>query len=313
MKVGIVGAGAMGCLFGSFLARAGQEVWLVDIWEDHISRIKHQGLKVVGKGKSDTVRVRATTHASDVGICDLVLVSTKFNHTRTAVQNAGSMINPETLVMTVQNGLGNVDIIAEFVDPRQIIFGLTTLGSVVRGPGEIEATFSEGAPTYVWPLKREPDDQVRQVIDTFRQTGLLFELSPDVRKEIWKKVCLNAGLSVPLAIPRLKCGDFIAQPSSLELIRGLVAEIATVAGKEGVAIEPEEAYEYVVSLAKQAPEHRPSPLMDVLNRRKTEVDCLNGAIVDIAKRHGVEVPYNTAIFHLIRIIESTYDHGLRKP
>jgi len=313
MKFGIVGAGAMGCLLGSFLSRTKNDVWLVDIWEDHVSRIKSHGLTVVSRGKSDTVSIRATTNTRDVGVCDVVIISTKFHNTRTAIQNARCMIDKKTLVITIQNGIGNVETISEFVNRKQIIFGLTTLGSVIKGPGTIEATFADEAITRIWPLTGEPNKKVRDVVDAFKQAGLNFHLSPDVREQIWKKLCLNASLSVPLAIPRLKCGDFINQPSSLDLIRGLVFEIAAVANKEGVPIKPEEAYEYVVALAKQARDHLPSALIDVLNHRKTEIDCLNGAIVARAEKHGVEVPYNTAIYHLLRIIENTYDKSIQRP
>ncbi|NIS71898.1 MAG: 2-dehydropantoate 2-reductase [Proteobacteria bacterium] len=311
MKFGIVGAGAMGCLLGSLLVRAGNEVWLVDIREEQVSRIRDHGLTVISKGKPEIIRIRATTNTRDVGICDVVIISTKFHHTRTAIQDAGSLIDDETLVMTIQNGIGNVETISEFVDQKQILFGFTTLGSVTRGPGEIEATFSDEAVTHIWPLTGEPDQRVKDVVNVFKQAHLSFHLSPDVREQIWKKLCLNASFSVPLAIPRLKCGDFINQPASLDLIRALVSEIAAVANKEGVDINPEEAYEYVVGLARQAPNHLPSPLIDVINHRKTEIDCLNGAIVEKARSHGIEVPYNTAIYHLIKIMEDTYDKSIQ--
>jgi 2-dehydropantoate 2-reductase len=311
MKFGIVGAGAMGCLLGSFLGKVKEDVWLVDIWEDHVARIKKNGLMVMKEGRSEIVRIPAATHPEEVGICDVVIISTKFHHTRTAVQSASCMIGDETVVMTIQNGIGNVEIISEFVNSRQIIFGLTTLGSVIKGPGMIEVTFSQSADTFVWPLVGEPWDKVQKAISAFNRAGLNFHLSPDVRERIWKKLCLNASLSVVLAIPRLKCGDFINQPSSFELIKGLVDEIVAVANNEGVILNPEEAYEYVLTLGKQAPDHLPSPLMDVLNRRKTEIDCLNGAIVEKAKQWGIEVPYNTVIYHLVKIIESTYNEFIQ--
>jgi 2-dehydropantoate 2-reductase len=311
MKFGIVGAGAMGCLLGSFLTRAGKDVWLVDVWEDHVCRLREHGLTVDAHGKSDTVPVHATTDPRDVGICDVVIISTKFRHTRTAISNALSMIDGSTRVMTIQNGIGNVETISEFVDREQIVFGLTTLGSVLKEPGKIEATFSDEAITYLWTLSEAPDDRTRALIETFRQAGLDFHLTPDVRERIWRKLCLNAGLSLPLAIPRLKCGDFIDQPSSQDLVRNLVSEIAVVAHMEGVAIDAEEAYEYVVTLAKQAPDHLTSALVDVLNQRKTEIDCLNAAIVAKANQHHIEVPYNTAIVQIIRIIENTYDKRIQ--
>ena len=132
-----------------------------------------------------------------------------------------------------------------------------------------------------------------------------------MKKRIWEKLCLNASLSIPLAIPKLKCGDFVEQPLSLQLIKELVFETVAVSKKEGLDLDAEETYKSVVELARQAPEHLPSPLIDVLNHRKTEIDCLNGAIVAKAKQHHIEVPYNTAIVHLVRIIENTYDKSVQ--
>jgi 2-dehydropantoate 2-reductase len=109
----------------------------------------------------------------------------------------------------------------------------------------------------------------------------------------------------------LRCGDFVSQSASLELIKGLVYETVAVANKEGVDLNRDEAYEYVINLAKQAPDHLPSPLIDVLNKRKTEIDCLNGALVEKANQHGIRVPYNKVINHLIQIIENTYDEAVQ--
>jgi 2-dehydropantoate 2-reductase len=309
-KIGIVGAGAMGCLLGAFLSKETPFVWLVDVWEEHVSRIKEHGLRVTEGGKTRTLPMRATTRSEDAGICDVVIVSTKFIHTRAAMQNAAPMIGEKTLIMTIQNGIGNVEIISEFVKKSRILFGLTTLGSVLKGPGAIEATFLDGALTYLWPLEGEPNQAVTALADLFAQSGLHLVLTRDVRERIWKKLSLNAGFSVLTALARLKCGDFIKQPPSLELIRGLVFEIAAVAQKEGINLDSEATYEYVVDLAKQAPDHLTSTLIDVLNRRKTEIDCLNGAVTAKAREYGIEAPYNTAVCNLIRIIQETYDKAL---
>jgi 2-dehydropantoate 2-reductase len=222
------------------------------------------------------------------------------------------MIDDETVVITLQNGIGNVETISEFVDKEQIVFGVTTLGSVVKGPGQIEATVTEGGQTYLWSVTGKPKKTVRSIIDTCNRAGLNFSLAPDVKERIWKKLCLNAGLSVPLAIPRLKCGDYIEQPHSLELTRGLVQEIVAVAEHEDVKLDPEEMYENVVNLAKQSPNHRTSILMDVVNHRKTEIDCLNGAVVSKAREYGIQVPFNSVICNIIRVIEDTYDKSIRR-
>ena len=308
MKFGIVGAGAMGSMVGSFLARAKEDVWLIDLWEEHISYIKNHGLTVTLEGKTDTVFPRATTNAQDVGFCDAVIIFTKCHHTRNAIQDALCMIGDDTVVMSIQNGIVTAETISEFVNKEQIVFGLTLAGSVIKGPGRIEVQVSQnGGATYVWPFVGEPTDKVRSVIDALNRAGMNFILAPDIREQQWRKLCLNAGVSVPIAITRLKNIDSVSQPSSLEITRGLVFEIIAVANKEGLVLNAEEEYERLIPLVEAAPNHLPSTLIDVLNHRKTEIDCLNGAVVAIAKKHGIEVPYNTVIYHLIKTIENTYD------
>ncbi len=313
MKFGIVGAGAMGCLFGSFLAKVHKDVWLLDVWQEHISQINARGLTVLNKGSIETIPINATTDSHGIGVCDVVMIFTKYRHTREAIQDALNLIDDNSVVITVQNGIGNVDIISEFVNRRQVILGLTILGSAIKGPGTIEITVSEESPTYVWPAEGEVSDRIQEIVAAFNAAGLNFQLSPNVQEQIWRKLCLNAGLSILLALTRLNCGNFISQPSSLDLIRRLVFEIVSVGNKEGVMLEPEETYEYVVSLARQSPEHRSSALMDILNGRKTEIDSLNGAIVDKAKVHGIDVPCNVMVTHLIRIIENTYNQAIQYP
>ncbi len=310
MKVGIVGAGAMGCLFGGFLARELQEVWLVDIWKDHVNQINEEGLCVRIKEKCEAIIIKATTNPKDVGACDLVVISTKYDSTQDAVKDALAMISDETVVVTLQNGLGNLDIIAEFVDEEKIVYGVTTLGSILKGPGIIEATVTDEGKTYLWPLKGEPNGKIRNAIDTFNHAGLNFILSPDVKERIWKKLCLNAGLSVPLAIFRLNCGDYIKQSHALELTRCLVSEIVTVAAMEGVKLDPELIYQEIVELAKKAPDHRTSALLDILNHRKTEIDVINGAILNKAKQNNISIPYNSVVYSIIKVLENTYDYRI---
>ncbi len=311
MKVAIIGAGAMGCLLGASLAQQNNQIWLVDIWEEHIQQIKRIGLTVTDRNGSLTIKCNATTSTDDVGPCDLVVISTKYHQTRSAVQKALPLITENTLLMTVQNGIGNVDIIAGYVNPRKIIFGLTTLGSVLTGPGSIEVSFSHGAVTHLWPLRGEPTKDINKVITTLNESGLVVYLSADVRVRIWKKICLNAGFSVITAITGLTCGDCIAQPHALDLIRGLIDEICTVASKDGVLIDSDEAYRYVVGLAQEAPEHRTSFLIDIVLQRKTEIDCLNGAIVAKATKYNLDVPFNKAIVSIVKTLENTYETRIR--
>jgi len=310
MKIGVVGAGAMGSLLGSCLARTANEVWLVDVWREHIQEIANNGLKVIEEGEQSIVHCNASTSSNDIGICDLVIISTKYKDTESAIKSSLSMLGKETYVMTVQNGIGNIDILEKYVDSSYIIFGFTTLGAVMRNPGEIEITFGGHADTHVWPRLGQPDERLKNIIRTMNKSGLHIQLSSDVESRIWNKVCLNAGFSVLTAITQLTCGDLIAQPAAVKLIQDLVREICLVARYENIDIDTNESIEYVIKLAHEAPRHQTSFQMDMLNKRQTEIDSLNGAVVSKAKKHELDVPVNETIVNIVKVLQNTYNQRL---
>jgi 2-dehydropantoate 2-reductase len=313
MKIGIVGAGAMGCLIGGYLAEAGEDVWLVARTKAHIDALAGDGLKLTFKGTTRTIPVNATCSPAEAGRCDVVIVMTKYHHTRDAVQAARPMIDDETVVVTLQNGIGNVEIIAEFVDRTRILRGVTSLGAVKTGPGSIDATAVDGAETYLWPLAGEPSPPMSHFVDTLCATGFEVRLSPDVGERIWKKLCLNAGLSVLTAVLGLKVGDLVAEPAACDLIRSLVFEIAAVGAGEGVAIDGEAEFERIIELSKLAADHLPSILVDVAHERRTEIGSLNGAIVAKARNQGLDVPCNETVTRLLTVIENSYEKRVFMP
>jgi 2-dehydropantoate 2-reductase len=310
LKIVIAGAGAMGCLIGGYLARAGEEVWLLSRAEDHVGALARHGLRLTYRDTTDTIPIKATTRPAEAGPCDVVLVMTKYRHTREALENARPTIDDETVVVTLQNGIGNVEIIENFVERERILFGVTGLGAIKTGPGAITATVVDGVETYAWSAAGNPSPTMSAFAGALVRAGFDVRLSPDVRERVWQKLCVNAGFSALCAIVRLSVGDMLRMPASLELIRALVLEIAAVGKREGVDIEGEAAFERVCDLAERSRAHVPSFLVDVLNERKTEVDCLNDAVVAKAREYGLDVPVNETVARLVAIIENSYDQRL---
>ncbi len=301
----------MGCLIGGYLARAGEEVWLLSRTEDHIGALARDGLRLTYRDTTQSIPIKATSRPAEAGTCDVLLVMTKYRHTREALENACRTIDDETVVVTLQNGIGNVEIINDFVEPERILFGVTGLGAIKTGPGAITATVVDGVETYAWSAAGDPSPPMSAFVGALVRSGFDVRLSPDVRERVWQKLCVNASFSALCAIARLSVGDMLQVPGSKDLIRTMVLEIAAVGEREGVAINGEVAFENVWDLAERSPAHVPSFLMDVLNERKTEVDCLNGAVVAKAREHGFEVPVNEAVARLVTIIENTYGRRMR--
>lgn len=310
MKVAVVGAGAMGSLFGGRLAEAGQEVWLIDVWKAHVEAIRAGGLGFSERGVTRRVAVKATTEPPDAGPVDLVIVFCKHNDTAEAIRQATPLIAPETLVLTLQNGIGNVDIIKAVVPAERVVMGLTTLAAILRGPGHVEASFLGRGETYIWPVSGRVTPPVERVASAMNAARLYTEISPDVEFRIWRKLVINAGVTALTAVVPLTIGDIAAHPNAREILEATTREIVAVAQKKGIPLTYEEGIEYLWRVSAEAKTHIGSMTVDVTRGRKTEIEAINGAVVREGERLGVPTPANRFIYDLIRIIEDTYDRRI---
>jgi len=272
-----------------------------------IDAICEDGLLMTRNQRGRRVRLRATSAPLDPGVVDLVLVFVKYIHTRQAIQDAHSMVGPHTAVLTLQNGIGNVEIFKEVISVEQILFGLTTLTSELLGPGHIEESFEGEGETCFWPLTGEVDEKAERICSIFNQADIHTEISSDVELRIWKKIIINACYNTLSALTRLKVGDLIDQQEARPIFEGVVSEIVQVARKRGIPLDERGAREFLDQVGGEAREHVPSMLVDVKNGRKTEIDCLNGAIIREGERFGIPTPYNQILRGLIRVTENTYN------
>jgi 2-dehydropantoate 2-reductase len=306
MKVGIIGAGAMGSLFASHLVDGGAEVCAFDQWREHLAAIEKHGLVVKRAGSERAVRMNATADASRVGPCDVVLVMVKYHQTFSATRAAAPMIGPHTTIITLQNGLGNVENIASTYPANRVVFGLTTLTCEMLGPGKIEASYSTRGETYLWPADRRPNEAIAPFCAHLNAGGIDAALAPDIALRIWKKLIVNCCLNTMCAITGLSVGKLTEQPSCWPLLDGVADEISAVAVAKGIPLERQTARTFLRQVADEARAHYPSMLIDVRSRRQTEIDCLNGAVLREAQALGIPTPYNQALHSTIRVIERTY-------
>ena len=298
-----MGAGAMGSLFGGLLAFSGEEVWLVDIREDHIQALNSAGLAVEEKGKIRTISVHATKEVASIGKADLILFFVKAYHTEQAVSDALGLQKEDTLFLTLQNGLGNEEAICKRVDPKKVILGVTNHGATFLGPGRIR--HAGWGKTYLGELDGNVTARVTQLAQVFMGAGIETELSTNIHQLIWNKLFVNVGLNAVAALTGLKNGQVLDHPETLRLLETLVSEAVTVARKKGIPIEgnPLEKVKAVLEITR---ENRCSMGQDFDNRRKTEIDAINGAVVREAERLGMPVPYNQMITDLVKVIEKNF-------
>jgi 2-dehydropantoate 2-reductase len=303
MKTVIMGAGAMGCLFGGLLALAGENVWLVTTRKDHIDRIRSRGLTLEEKGKTHLIRVNATIDVTSIGEADLVLFFVKTYQTEKAVSDSLVLQKEDTIFLTLQNGLGNEEAICKAVDRKKVMLGVTNHGATLFDPGHIRhAGWGE---TQIGELEGKVTERANQIALMFQRAGIETRVSSRIYDLIWEKLLINVGINALTALTGLKNGQLLDFPETLRLMEVLVSEAAEVARRKGIRIEGN-PMEKVRNIAEATRENRSSMGQDFDYKRRTEIDSINGAIVREAKNLGVSVPNNQMITDLIKVIEKNF-------
>jgi 2-dehydropantoate 2-reductase len=303
MKTVIMGAGAMGSLYGGLLASSGEEVWLVDIWKDHIEAIQSKGLSLEEKDQEITIRIHATTDVASVGKADLVLFFVKTYHTEKAVSDSLVLEKENTVFLTLQNGLGNEEALCSQVNPRKVLLGVTNHGATLLGPGKIR--HAGWGKTFIGELDHRETDRVSGIAQVFQKAEIETDVSSNIQRLVWEKFLINIGINALAAVTGLKNGQLLDHPETLMLMEAMVSEAVEVARKKGISIEGN-PIEKVKAVAEATRTNRCSMGQDLDNRRRTEIDAINGALVREAERLGMAVPYNRMITNLVRVIEKTY-------
>jgi 2-dehydropantoate 2-reductase len=306
MKIAVLGAGAMGSVIGGVLARAGHDVTLIDVHQPTINAINANGLKIEGKeGKIETVPLVATDRPSAIGVVDLLLVFVKCYHTEEAVRNALPLIGPQTIVLSLQNGWGNGPRIAQIVGEDKLLLGVCYHSATVVAPGHV--LHAGKGMTFIGEVNGKMTDRLAAVAQTFSEAGIEVTTTPTVLKEIWSKLALNVCTLPTSALLRFYAPQLVEHEPMLDLMRALLREVVAVAQPQGIAIDFDERWEAITGLLKRCGAHaKSSMLQDVEKGRRTEIDVINGAIVEAGQRLGIATPYNDAMVKLIKSLEGTF-------
>ncbi len=306
-RICIVGCGAIGGLFAAALAQLPEvEVWALDSSPDHVNAINRDGLRLTGAVER-TVRVHARTDPGEIPPCPLGIVATKGTVTVAAIA-AAAPVFADAAVCSVQNGIGNEELIAEYV-PR-VIRGVTLESGGAVGPGVIHA--DAPGPTWIGPFEPSPatPQELAHLGDLLARAGMQPRVLADARGAQWTKVIFNAATNPLCALTGLSHGALCRYPPTLALVEALIAEAKAVAQSLGIMLD-EDPSVLNERAARVNPGHRPSMLQDVTARRRTEIDTLNGGIVDAGRRAGVPTPLNAAIADLIRGLEHSWTEPSR--
>ncbi|MDR3038625.1 MAG: 2-dehydropantoate 2-reductase [Candidatus Adiutrix sp.] len=304
MKIAVLGAGAMGSLYGGKLAEGGHEVTLIDIWAEHVDRINRDGLAIDGLGGERRIKIKAVRSAAEAEPAELVIVFVKATLTRAAMAGAGNLVGPQTLILTLQNGLGNVENLADVVGEAKVIAGTSSHGANIKAPGRVR--HAGGGPTSIGELTGRITGRLRALGRVFEQSGFApVLLSDNVLNLIWKKLIINIAINAITALVRIKNGRILDFPETEEISRLAVLEAVEVARRKGITFS-EDPLQFTRDITRATGANRSSMLEDITRERQTEIEVINGAIVREGDALGVPVPVNRVLTGLISVYQRTY-------
>ncbi len=305
MKIAIVGAGILGSIFGCLFARKGFQVTLIEVLEERVHLIEKEGLWLQWPdGEQTHSRIAITSDVGKVGVVDLVIVAVKGYHTRTAIESALPTIGADTLVLSVQNGLGNLEVIAEAVGPERVIGGITAHSGMPVSMNEVRYVGGLGPLLVIGPYDGEARLGFEKLVRQFREAGLDVQPTDDINSVIWKKLIANVSTNVVAALTGLTGNVAVTHEPSVKMIDALSQELAQVARAKGIDFpELNDPLGFSLKAFASTKDNRVSMLQDVDAGRPTEIGNLNEVIVSEGRRFKIPTPYNEAVSWLVRGVE----------
>lgn len=303
MNIAMLGAGAMGCLFGGLLAESGQHVTLLDINDAHLDVIREQGLLLdTDQGDRKVRGMRVCRPEQALEAPDLLIVFTKTLHTDAALRSVSRLLDAPTCVLTLQNGLGNLEAVSRHVDPARLLIGMTTWPADLVRLGHVR---SHGTGLIrLLPADGDVSAHASRIAGVLDAAGLHCQVDPQVWCAIWEKVAFNAALNSLCAVTGCAVGQLDNRPDGPALASAVVAEVIAVARAAGVNADLASCQASVTHAIAHHRNHLPSMLQDVLAGRPTEIEAINAEVVARARRYGVPVPNTEMLLGLVRLIES---------
>ena len=303
MKIAIVGCGAMGSVYAGLFASAGHEVWAIDRWAEHVAAMKRDGLRLEGKSGDRTVKVHATTEAQEAGACDLVVLATKAMHVAAAAESIKPLLGKDTPVLSIQNGLGGPETAAEILGRERVMVGVVGgFGASMKGPGHAHHNGMELVRLGEFGGPITP--RLKKVEETWSGAGFRVKVFDDIDQLVWEKLICNCAYSGPCGIMEVTIAQVMNDPDLSKISAACAAEGYAVAKAKGVKLGFDDPVAYVRDFGSKIPNARPSVLLDLMAKRKSEIDVINGSIPRVGKQVGVAAPVNEAVTALVKAKET---------
>ena len=302
MKIAVIGTGAMGSVYAGLLAAGGNEVWAIDIWREHIEAIRANGLRVEGGSGDRTVRLHASTEAGDAGTCELVVIATKAFDLEQAALSARPLVGPDTVVVTIQNGLGNGETARGVLGAAVTVGVAGGFGARIVAPGH---THHEG-----WELIRLGElegpvtPRLERVAEVWRDAGFGVRTFDDIHQLIWEKLICNGTFNAVCALTGLDIGGLVDDGDAWAVASRCAREAFDVARARRITLDFDDPIDYVHAFAGKIRRARPSTMQDLEAGRRTEVEVINGGIAQAGRAAGVPTPTHDMLTSLVKAAEN---------
>jgi 2-dehydropantoate 2-reductase len=305
MKITIIGPGALGSLLAANLVRAKNEVWLLDNNGERAKKLSSDGIKLEGLSGSYKAKVNAVTSSTQIGHSDMVIVCVRSYDTEDALKGIKPLLDDNTYILSFQNGLGNLQVIGEFVDTDRIISGVTSHAATLVCDGHIRHTAKGN--TVIGQGNRRLSGGLREISLVLSKAGFTTKLSKDINSLVWSELVINTGINALSAITHLKNGMLLKNEYTREIMRRAVSEAGKIAKRKRIKLTYDDPIQKVEAVCRATSENLSFMLQDVLNCRPTEIDFINGAIVRQGKSLNIKTPTNEMLTELVKAIEVNYN------
>ncbi|HVO37397.1 MAG TPA: 2-dehydropantoate 2-reductase [Spirochaetia bacterium] len=302
MKISIIGSGAMGSLYGGKLSLAGHDVVLYDVYREHVEAVRKSGLSIEEAGRGDVAVAHpgASSDPASLEGSDVFIIFVKSTATEQAAAQLARYAGPSTIVLTLQNGLGNEEIIRRHFGESRTAAGVTSQGATFLGPGRIRHAGS--GPTHVGMADRD-NTRLSPLADALNGAGFETHVVDDVASLVWSKLVINVGINGLTALIGQTNGRLLEFEETGAIMADLVAEAVAVARARGVRFTYSDPLATVRDVAAKTGANRSSMLQDFDRHRESEIDFMNGAIVREAAALGIAAPVNATVTRLVKTLD----------
>lgn len=306
VRAAVIGAGAMGCLFGASLAEAGCAVTFVDIRPEVVDAITANGILLEqATGTRAVSGLAASTDFAPIAKAKLVVVFVKATATAAAARAASRFLHPRALVLSLQNGLGNIERLCSLLPPASVVAGTTGCGAAELRPGHVRVAGI--AETVIGELHGEHSERIARTAELLSAAGLATRVSANITGVVWTKLLANAGINALAALTGLTNGQVASVAEAFAIARQAVLEAAAVAAASGVSLTTDDPVAHLRHVAEMTARNHASMLQDVRAKRMTEIDAINGEIARRGQALGIPVPVNSLLASLVRLRQSGYE------